>query len=437
MRTTRRNLLKGGGKAVAAAAALPVIPNIAAGADQDAELLRLNAEYRALIAEQNAGKHRDESSDVTDESMERLNAIERKIADTPAETYAGIGIKLLIGIDNFDPLDPGETRTTDELNLESALADAERLAGEGIINSAQPKTAASDSELDAPLLRTDANYTALLAKCNAGESSPNGDISDLDQEWLTGLEEAIAAYPVHTLAGVAAKLHVVRAFIGREVPVRADERCAYAALEAVERLLDGPTTVAPVTAGEDPFEALAAEWAEQKAECERLAKAENEAGVTGADFPSDAAQERLGEIEKRISVTPTTTILGIATKLRAEVFAEVEYEFTTTENVIDKATTEGAMPLRFPAPPTGVNPTTIEVMLFGCDTETGEDVECRVTHKALMDRCGARGQTDSELLRAFGEHRAKIEDAARRKYAAGKITRESDRTVVRLGHEDI
>ena len=95
------------------------------------------------------------------------------------------------------------------------------------------------------------------------------------------------------------------------------------------------------------------------------------------------------------------------------------------------------MPLRFPAPPRGVNSTTIEVMLFGRDTETGEDVECRVTHKALMDRCGARGQTDSELLRAFGEHRAKIEDAARRKYAAGKITRKPDRIVVRLGHEDI
>ncbi len=91
------------------------------------------------------------------------------------------------------------------------------------------------------------------------------------------------------------------------------------------------------TPAPDPFEALAAEWAEQKAECERLAKAENEAGVTGADFPSDAAQERLGEIESRIAVTPTTTILGIVTKLRAEVFVEVEYQFTTTENVIKTA----------------------------------------------------------------------------------------------------
>ena len=97
----------------------------------------------------------------------------------------------------------------------------------------------------------------------------------------------------------------------------------------------------PETTGKDPFEALAGEWAEQKAECERLAKAENEAGVTGPDFPSDAAQDRLGEIEKRIAETPTTTILGIVTKLRAEVFAEVDYDFTTTENVI-KTTLAGA-----------------------------------------------------------------------------------------------
>lgn len=87
----------------------------------------------------------------------------------------------------------------------------------------------------------------------------------------------------------------------------------------------------------DPFEALAEEWAEQKAECERLAKAEDEAGVAGPDFPSNAAGDRLGEIEQRIAVTPTTTILGIATKLRAEVFAEVDYVFTTTEHVIKTA----------------------------------------------------------------------------------------------------
>ncbi len=91
------------------------------------------------------------------------------------------------------------------------------------------------------------------------------------------------------------------------------------------------------TAGEDPFEALAAEWAEQRAECQRLAKAEREADVAVFGAPSDAATERLAKIEQRIAVTPTTTILGIVTKLRAEVFAEVEYQFTTTGNVIKTA----------------------------------------------------------------------------------------------------
>ena len=124
MRTPRRNLLKGGGNAVAVAAA----PNIAAGASQDAELLRLNAEYRTLLGEINAHKHNDEKGDLSAEACDRRDDLERKIANTPAETYAGIGIKLLIGVDNFCPLDPGQTRTTDELNLESALADAERLA---------------------------------------------------------------------------------------------------------------------------------------------------------------------------------------------------------------------------------------------------------------------------------------------------------------------
>ena len=168
------------------------------------------------------------------------------------------------------------------------------------------------------------------------------------------------------------------------MPVRADERCAYAALEAVERLLDGPTTAAPETTGEDSFEALAAGWAEQKAECEHLSKACGEAldrlpqwarddtgpkrrfnqktgfmehdrseprlklearikranddcGITELEAQSDAAYKRLGEIEKRISETPTTTLFGIVTKLRVEASMEVEYEFWTTEHMVKTA----------------------------------------------------------------------------------------------------
>ena len=88
------------------------------------------------------------------------------------------------------------------------------------------------------------------------------------------------------------------------------------------------------TPAPDPFETLAREWAEQKAECERLAKAEHDAGEAKFGAPSDAANVKLGEIETRIAETPTTTILGIVTKLRAEVHAEVDYQFTTTEKII-------------------------------------------------------------------------------------------------------
>ena len=142
------------------------------------------------------------------------------------------------------------------------------------------------------------------------------------------------------------------------------------------------------TPAPDPFEALAREWAEQKAECERVSKAWDEAwgrlpqwvkddkgpgrrfnpktgfmehdrseprlklearikranddcGITELDAQSDVAYKRLGEIEKRISETPTTTLLGIVAKLRVEASTETEYEFWTTEHVI-KTALEGA-----------------------------------------------------------------------------------------------
>ena len=200
----------------------------ATAAEPDEELLRLNTEYRALRSEIDSDKHLDALGLIIDEASNRSHDLKRKIAGIPAKTYAGIGAKLRIAADGLRPEYPRDLET-DELNLESALADAERLA-------------------------------------------------------------------------VAAS-----------------------------------STVATETTGEDPFEVLAKEWAEQKAECERLAKAENEAGVTGTDFPSDAAGDRLGALENRIAVTPTTTILGIVTKLRAEVHAEVDYQFTTTEKIIKTA----------------------------------------------------------------------------------------------------
>lgn len=72
-------------------------------------------------------------------------------------------------------------------------------------------------------------------------------------------------------------------------------------------------------------------------ECGRLAKAENEAGTAVFGAPSDAATERLAKIETRIAETPTTTILGIVTKLRTEASLEVDYDFWATEHTIKTA----------------------------------------------------------------------------------------------------
>ncbi|MEE8607610.1 MAG: hypothetical protein V3S55_08400 [Nitrospiraceae bacterium] len=99
---------------------------------EDTALLALEAELTTFRNEIDAGLHPEEGGDVPDPAIKHLDEIERKIAATPASTFVGIAIKLRIGVDNLDPLDPGETRTTDELNLESALADLERLAGRAI-----------------------------------------------------------------------------------------------------------------------------------------------------------------------------------------------------------------------------------------------------------------------------------------------------------------
>ncbi len=66
----------------------------------------------------------------------------------------------------------------------------------------------------------------------------------------------------------------------------------------------------------------------------------------------------------------------------------------------------------FPDTPKGVDPTTIILTLQGQDTETGRYVDCRVSAGVLMRGCGARGQTDKELLRVFKEHRERIKKAA-------------------------
>ena len=47
--------------------------------------------------------------------------------------------------------------------------------------------------------------------------------------------------------------------------------------------------------------------------------------------------DRQNEIEFRIAQTPTTTLLGIVTKLRLEAESETDYEFASTEPLIKTA----------------------------------------------------------------------------------------------------
>jgi hypothetical protein len=88
------------------------------------------------------------------------------------------------------------------------------------------------------------------------------------------------------------------------------------------------------------------------------------------------------------------------------------------------------MPLVFPNPPFVPKEPPLDVWLQGRDTDTGDNVDCRVNYLVLTQHFGAGGVTNQELLRAFNEHRAKIENIAQRKYAAGNVERLSDRIVV-------
>ena len=72
----------------------------------------------------------------TEDEWDEVSRIENQIAATPANTFAGLVVKLRIGVSNQRfkvDLDFHEDQLSlDELNLMAALADAERLAG-GVI----------------------------------------------------------------------------------------------------------------------------------------------------------------------------------------------------------------------------------------------------------------------------------------------------------------
>ena len=126
---SRRTALTRCGKAVAAAAVLPVILNPTAEAAQgDAELVSMWHDYRAQITKLNAALHRAEEGDAL---FAQASELVERILVTQARTPAGIAVKLKIA-EEYESLEK-DVRENPQLVMPravlSALADAERLAG--------------------------------------------------------------------------------------------------------------------------------------------------------------------------------------------------------------------------------------------------------------------------------------------------------------------
>ncbi len=112
------------------------------------------------------------------------------------------------------------------------------------MESTQRKTVASDSDLDAPLLRLAAEYIALNNEINAGLATVDGNVPDEAAERVSAMEERISLLPVpYTLPGVAALLRVKAACIGTRWPDQAEDRIVLLGLNGLERLVGRPAAL--------------------------------------------------------------------------------------------------------------------------------------------------------------------------------------------------
>ena len=116
---SRREILAGGGKAVAAGAVLPVIPTIALGAEQDAGLVRMEKEVFHLIDEINAGLHSPDG-DIAEEVWDRRCDLVDAIADTPAHGLEGVAVKLRMAVYEIGEI-AGADWTTEHGCVQTAL----------------------------------------------------------------------------------------------------------------------------------------------------------------------------------------------------------------------------------------------------------------------------------------------------------------------------
>ncbi len=130
MTTTRRDVMKRGGKAVAAVAELPTIPAIELGADNDAALVRMEKEVFRLIDEINAGLHSPDG-DISDEVSDREWGLIDAIADTPANGLEGVAVKLRMAAYQIREI-AAASYTTEHSCVVTALETVTRLAGRRI-----------------------------------------------------------------------------------------------------------------------------------------------------------------------------------------------------------------------------------------------------------------------------------------------------------------
>ena len=127
MRTTRRNVLKGGGTAVAAAAALPILfSSNPAQAQEDAELFALYEEWKRL--EEIASQGDD------DAEWQATWDVERRFYDTPARTLGGLVFKFraacLPEVYELEYVKDGNSAPPPQVL--AVLRDLERLSGRAI-----------------------------------------------------------------------------------------------------------------------------------------------------------------------------------------------------------------------------------------------------------------------------------------------------------------
>ncbi len=126
MKISRRETLARGGRALTAAAILPLAGIPADAAEGDAVLLDLEAQVLRLIGEQNAGLCNNAEGDVSEEAIAREDNLEAAIARHPARTLDGIAVKLRrqrYWIEDIYCHDDAPRF------VESALADLDRLLG--------------------------------------------------------------------------------------------------------------------------------------------------------------------------------------------------------------------------------------------------------------------------------------------------------------------